>query len=100
VPLIVRDPRLPERQRGTTKDPVALNIDVAPTIPSAAGVAVPEVMQGRDLGPLYLSRTPLWRDKLFYEHPTITSRDRILATVIQDIFQRYHAELWRRPSLR
>ena len=57
VPLIVRDPRLPAQQRGTTRDQIALNIDVAPTVLSAAGVAAPEVMQGRDLGPLYLSRT-------------------------------------------
>ena len=57
---------------------LALNIDVAPTILAAAGVAVPEAMQGRDLGPLYLSRTPpAWRDEFFYEHPTITSRERI-----------------------
>ena len=57
---------------------MALNIDVAPTVLSAAGMTVPEVMQGRDLAPLYLSRTsPAWRDEFFYEHPTITSRDRI-----------------------
>ena len=78
VPLIVRDPRLSERQRGTKKDQVTLNIDVAPTVLSAVGVDVPEVMQGRDLGPLYLSRSsPAWRNEFFYEHPTITSRDRI-----------------------
>jgi arylsulfatase A-like enzyme len=35
-------------------------------------------MQGLDLGPLYLSTAPPpWRDEFFYEHPTITSRDRI-----------------------
>ena len=55
VPLIVRDPRLPARQRGTTSDQMALNIDVAPTFVSAAGMPVPEVMQGRDLSPLYLA---------------------------------------------
>jgi arylsulfatase A-like enzyme len=78
VPLIVRDPRLPVRQRGTAKSHLALNIDVAPTVLSAAGMTVPGAMQGRDLAPLYLSRTsPTWRDEFFYEHPTITSRDRI-----------------------
>ncbi|HEX6942601.1 MAG TPA: sulfatase/phosphatase domain-containing protein, partial [Gemmatimonadaceae bacterium] len=78
VPLLVRDPRLAVRQRGTTKSQVALNIDVAPTVLSAAGMTVPDVMQGRDLAPLYLSRrAPAWRDEFFYEHPTITSRDRI-----------------------
>ena len=78
VPLVVRDPRLPARGRGATRDEVALNIDVAPTLLAAAGVAVPDVMQGRDLSPLYLGDgVPGWRDEFFYEHPTITSRDRI-----------------------
>ena len=78
VPLIVRDPRLPVGRRGRTSERLALNIDIAPTIVSAAGVAVPERMQGKDLSPLYLAgRAPAWRDEFFYEHPTITSRDRI-----------------------
>jgi arylsulfatase len=78
VPLIVRDPRLPARGRGRTLDQFALNIDIAPTIVSAAGVPLPSVMQGEDLSPLYLhSRPPAWRDEFFYQHPTITSRDRI-----------------------
>jgi arylsulfatase A-like enzyme len=39
---------------------------------------VPGVVQGRDLSPLYLSPSPpAWREEFFYEHPTITSRDRI-----------------------
>ena len=78
VPLIVRDPRLPAQQRGRPREQMALNIDVAPTVLSAAGVPVPAMMQGQDLSPLYLSRTPpAWRDEFFYEHPTITSRERI-----------------------
>jgi arylsulfatase A-like enzyme len=81
VPLIVRDPRVQSRQRGTTRDQLALNIDLAPTIVSAAGLSVPDAMQGRDLSPLYLSaNVPGWRDEFFYEHPTITSRDRIPAS--------------------
>ena len=88
VPLVVRDPRLPARRRGMTSDRLALNLDVAPTIVAAAGIGVPETMQGRDLGPLYLTGpAPKWRDEFFYEHPTITSRDRIptsLAVVRQD----------------
>ena len=43
-------------------------------------------MQGRDLAPLYLHEDPAavsppWRTDFFYEHPTITSRDRIPASV-------------------
>lgn len=78
VPLIVFDPRLPARNRGRTRDQWALNIDVAPTVVAAAGVPVPDAMQGRDISALYLAPTPpAWRDEFFYEHPTITSRDRI-----------------------
>jgi arylsulfatase len=78
VPLVVRDPRLPSRRRGTTRDHLVLNIDVASTIVSAAGVPVPDVMQGENFSPLYLAeRAPAWRDEFFYEHPTITSRERI-----------------------
>lgn len=78
VPLVVRDPRLPPGRRGTTRGQFALNLDVAPTLVAAAGLAVPGVMQGRDLSPLYLkARAPAWRGEFLYEHPTVTSRDRI-----------------------
>jgi arylsulfatase len=60
---------------------LALNIDIAPTVMAAAGVTVPDVVQGKDLSPLYLAdKVPAWRDEFFYEHPTITSRDRIPAS--------------------
>jgi len=78
VPLVVRDPRLATARGGMTLDQFALNLDVAPTLVAAAGVPAPGVMQGRDLSPLYLSaRAPDWRDEFFYEHPTVTSRNRI-----------------------
>jgi arylsulfatase A-like enzyme len=79
VPLVIHDPRV--REGGVTRDQTVLNIDLAPTILAAAGLRVPAVMQGRDMGPLYLSaRAPAWRDEFFYDHPTITSRDRIPAS--------------------
>lgn len=72
VPLIVRDPRLPAAQRGTTRDEFALNVDLAPTILAAAGLEAPAGMQGRDFAPLYLAATkPAWRDEFFYEHAII-----------------------------
>lgn len=78
VPLIVRDPRLPASGRGRTHDAVALNIDVAPTILRAANLEMPERMQGEDVAPLYLRADEVpWRDEFFYEHPTITNRERI-----------------------
>jgi arylsulfatase len=75
VPLIVRDPRA---ARGRVLDALALNIDVAPTIVAAVGLTPPAAMQGRDLAEAYASRKgPRWREEFFYEHPTVTSRDRI-----------------------
>jgi arylsulfatase A-like enzyme len=88
VPLLIRDPRLAASRRGEVRDEMALNIDLAPTVVAAAGAQVPAAMQGRDLAALYLSDpTPTWRDEFFYEHPTITSKDRIpssLAVVGRD----------------
>ncbi len=88
VPLIVRDPRKDPGRRGAVLDPMVLNIDLAPTIVAAAGLPVPARMQGRDLAPLILqAEPPAWRDEFFYEHPTITRRERIptsLAVVRRD----------------
>ncbi len=78
VPLIVFDPRLEASQRGAARDELVLNIDVAPTILAAAGVEAPKAMQGRDMSPLYLAEDPpAWRDEFFYEHPTISNKNRI-----------------------
>lgn len=82
VPLIVRDPRLPSTQRGLVADATVLNIDIAPTVLGAAGAAIPERMQGLDLARLYLRNdADARRDEFFYEHPTITSKDRIPSSV-------------------
>jgi arylsulfatase len=76
VPLIVRDPRQPAEQRGSTNDDFVLNVDLAPTILAATGIAAPGTMQGRDFSPLYLAaEKPVWRDEFFYEHATIRSTD-------------------------
>ncbi len=76
VPLIVDDPRMPAAVRGKTNEALTLNVDLAPTILSAAGAEIPEGMQGRDISPLYLSSDPvMWRGEYFYEHATIRNTD-------------------------
>jgi len=76
VPLLIHDPRL--MTGGQVRDEMALNIDLAPTIIAAAGLEIPDVIQGEDLAQLYLSgNPPAWRDEFFYEHPTITYKSRI-----------------------
>lgn len=93
VPLIVRDPRMPAAQRGTTDDSLTLNVDLAPTILNAAQVAVPAGVQGRDLAPLYLDRSPPeWRTDYFYEHATIDRIDFIPSS--EALVSRERKYLW------
>lgn len=81
VPLIIRDPRMPKEKHATTNDEFALNVDLAPTMLAAAGIPVPDVMQGEDLAPLYLANeAPEWRSEFFYEHPTFNRIDFIPAS--------------------
>lgn len=81
VPLIVRDPRMSDGVRGTTDDHLTLNVDLAPTILAAAGIAAPANMQGQDIGPIYLAdQKPAWRSEFFYEHPVLKNKDFIPAS--------------------
>ncbi|MEM6504901.1 MAG: sulfatase [Planctomycetota bacterium] len=82
VPLIIKDPRMADKVRGTTNDAFTLSVDLAPTILNAAGIKAPERMQGRSITDLYLPHNPVqtwhyWRSEFFYEHPTITRKERI-----------------------
>lgn len=72
VPLIIRDPRMAREKHGSTNDAMTLNVDLAATILTAAGIPVPGVMQGRDIAALYLEdESPAWRTGYFYEHPAM-----------------------------
>ncbi len=75
VPLIIRDPRLPQERRGQTADAMALNVDLAPTMLALAGVPAPAAMQGRSLQPLLEGAVPKdWRTEFFYEHHSVKDR--------------------------
>jgi arylsulfatase A-like enzyme len=82
VPLIVRDPRMLAAKQGRTDASLTLNADLAPTILAAAGLKVPETMQGRDFAPLYLAEAapPAWRTEYFYEHGVVKAKDVIPAS--------------------
>jgi arylsulfatase len=80
IPLVVYDPRIPVRIRGTANGCMVLNIDIAPAIIAAAGIAVPEEMQGRDFSILYRGRKSAWRTDFFYEHPVVMNAKRIPAS--------------------
>lgn len=66
VPMLARYPRL--IKPGSQIDGIALNIDIAPTFLAAAGVEVPETMQGRSLLPLFTGQAGDWRKSFFYEY--------------------------------
>jgi arylsulfatase A-like enzyme len=81
VPLIVWDPRIPAAKRSAVNDAMTLNVDLAPTILTAAGLPVPARMQGRDFAPLYLAaKPPAWRTEFFYEHGIIRNSEFIPAS--------------------
>ncbi len=81
VPLIIRDPRMADGKHGEVNEAMTLNVDLAPTILSAAGIEVPERMQGEDIAGLYLSdASKRWRTEFFYEHPTLQNKNFIPAS--------------------
>ncbi len=68
VPLIIRDPRLPTSQRGSSREQITLNIDIAPTLLQIAGLPPTARMQGRNLAPIIANPKVAWRGEFFYEH--------------------------------
>lgn len=66
VPLIVHCPELFSGGQRSSK--LLLNIDYGPTILEAAGVAIPETMQGRSFLGLLKGESVAWRDAFLYEY--------------------------------
>jgi arylsulfatase A-like enzyme len=68
TPLIIRDPRLPAGLRGKRRREITLNVDIAPTILSLAGLPPSSYMQGQNLSPLTRCESPSWRSEFYYSH--------------------------------
>lgn len=68
VPLIVYDPRVPEKRKGARRDEMVLLNDVAPTILDFAGLDASPRVQGKSLTPLVKGKHPRWRKEWFYDH--------------------------------
>ncbi|MBI1357943.1 MAG: sulfatase-like hydrolase/transferase [Acidobacteria bacterium] len=67
IPLLIRYPR--RFKGGQVPEGFAMNIDLAPTILDAAGIAVPEQMQGRSLVPLLEGEAPSdWPKEAYYSY--------------------------------
>jgi N-acetylglucosamine-6-sulfatase len=65
LPLLMRYPKVIKAR--TVRDEFALNIDLAPTLLSLAGVGVPDKVQGRSLLPLLKGERSAWRDSFLIE---------------------------------
>jgi arylsulfatase A-like enzyme len=66
IPLLVRYPRM--IAKGTIRDELVLNVDLAPTIVDLAGVAVPREMQGQSWRPLFVGQPASWRHSFLAEY--------------------------------
>jgi arylsulfatase A-like enzyme len=67
IPLLVRWPAVV--RAGSRAEAMALNLDFAPTLLEAAGVAVPGSLQGRSLLPLLRGEVPAdWRTAIYYRY--------------------------------
>lgn len=67
IPLFIYDPNLPDKVMQYRAPQIALNIDIAPTILSMAGVKVPKSMQGINLINLIENKIPERAD-FFYQY--------------------------------
>ena len=68
VPLIIVDPRVKSERRGQTSSAMALNIDIAPTLLSLAGLTIPEHCAGQSLMPWVRGSDAVLRDDFLVEH--------------------------------
>ncbi|MBP0902951.1 sulfatase [Mariniflexile gromovii] len=69
VPLIIYDPRIPNKNSVKTSDKVALNIDIPATILDIAGISTPQRYQGKSLLPILNNdKIKAWRDNFLIEH--------------------------------
>ena len=67
TPLLVRWPGVVEK--GSSSQAIVSNLDIAETVLEAAGIPVPEAMQGRSLVPILRGKSPAdWRRSFYYEY--------------------------------
>jgi arylsulfatase A-like enzyme len=64
IPLVLEGPKF---NRGIQISELVSHVDLAPSLLDAAGVAVPESMQGHSFLPLLDRRTDGWRNEVYFE---------------------------------
>lgn len=68
IPIMIHDPRLKPKNKGTRSNQLVLNTDIAPTILDLAGLSRPEEMDGISLAPLLQNPAHPTRRHFFMEH--------------------------------
>ncbi len=93
VALLIYDPNLPDKVTQYKAPQIALNIDIAPTILSMAGVQVPDGMQGINLMGLAENKIPERKD-FFYQRYFLGSPriSRVEGVVTTDFKYMYYVE--------
>jgi arylsulfatase A-like enzyme len=66
TPMVMRCPGVVKL--GTVNKDFVMNLDIAPTVLSAAGVAVPKDMQGKSFLPLVAGKKAKGRDAMYYHY--------------------------------
>jgi arylsulfatase A-like enzyme len=66
TPMVMRYPGI--IKPGTVNNDFVLNLDIAPTILDAAGVKIPDDMQGESFLPLLKNKEAKWRDAIYYHY--------------------------------
>lgn len=89
MPLLVRYPKL--IKPGTIRNELALNIDLAPTLLSLAGVPVPADLQGRSLTPLLRGGRTAWRDSFLIEYYS----DKVFPRIVKMGYKAVRDERWK-----
>jgi arylsulfatase A-like enzyme len=65
IPLLWRGPKGAPENTGRVEERVIENVDFTPTLLEAAGIPVPEGMQGKSFLKLARGRDPQWKDRCF-----------------------------------
>jgi len=67
TPMVMRYP--PKIKAGSVSEEMVMNLDLAPTFLAAAGVPVPDDMQGKSMMPLWADpQKQDWRDAIYYHY--------------------------------
>jgi arylsulfatase A-like enzyme len=68
VPMVIRYDALTTPLAGSADSDLVLNLDIAPTFADAAGVSVPNWVEGQSMLPLLADPNAPWRDHFLIEH--------------------------------